>query len=182
MTSIQVVYGKYDDLIAEFGDREIQEQISCLLQQCKAFIKRLSAEDTVIVNERLLTHAVLDYYSDISRLKSFHKINNINDMKDLAYRAYWILKRRPLQISVDNQENDILTFINEKFIVSLISAYFLTNDVAEPLIDDTLTVYQNFLNSFFYALKFRNIDAQAIELLILAFCAGRHIGKDEAQA
>lgn len=181
MISIQVVYGKYDELVAEFGEQEIQEQISCLLKQCKDFVKRLHAEDVVIVNERLLTHAVLDYYSDVSRLKAFHKINNINDIKDLSYKAHWLLKRRPLQISVENQEDDILTFINEKFILSLISSYFLSNDVAVPLVDDTLTIYKNFLNSFFYGLKFRNLDAQAIELLILAFCAGRCVGKDEVQ-
>lgn len=31
MINIQAVYGKYDELIAEFGEQEIQEQISCLL-------------------------------------------------------------------------------------------------------------------------------------------------------
>ena len=182
MINIQAVYGKYDELIAEFGEQEIQEQISCLLLQCKEFIRRLHAEDVVVVNTRLLTHAVLDYYSDVSRLKSFHKIQNINDIKDLAYKAHWILKRRPLQISVDSQEDDTLTFINEKFIMSLISSYFLSDDVAAPIVDETLTIYRNFLNSFFYALKFRNLDAQAIELLILGFCAGCHLGKDEERS
>ena len=138
MINIQAVYGKYDELIAEFGEQEIQEQISCLLLQCKEFIRRLHAEDVVVVNTRLLTHAVLDYYSDVSRLKSFHKIQNINDIKDLAYKAHWILKRRPLQISVDSQEDDTLTFINEKFIMSLISSYFLSDDVAAPIVDETL--------------------------------------------
>ena len=38
MINIQAVYGKYDELIAEFGEQEIQEQISCLLLQCKEFI------------------------------------------------------------------------------------------------------------------------------------------------
>lgn len=28
MINIQAVYGKYDELIAEFGEQEIQEQIS----------------------------------------------------------------------------------------------------------------------------------------------------------
>ena len=66
--------------------------------------------------------------------------------------------------------------------MSLISSYFLSDDVAAPIVDETLTIYRNFLNSFFYALKFRNLDAQAIELLILGFCAGRHLGKDEGKS
>lgn len=182
MINIQVVYGTYDDLIKEFGEEQIQDQISCLLLECESFIRRLDAGDKVIVNKRLLTHAVLDYFSDILRLMTFHKINNINDVKDLAYKAHWLLKRKPLQISLEDQDDDILTFINEKFIMSLISSYFLSNDVAAPMVNDTLMVYQNFLNSFFYALKFRNLDAQAIELLILAFCAGRQVGKDEIES
>jgi hypothetical protein len=35
---------------------------------------------------------VYDYFSNISRIKSFHKIEKINDLKILSYTAYWLLE------------------------------------------------------------------------------------------
>ena len=42
-----------------------------------------------------------------------------------------------------------------------------------PLVGNKSTVFKNFLDTLYYYLKFRRCDAQSIELMLLAFKAGR---------
>lgn len=175
MINIASTYGNYDKLLEEFGEQVIQERIASLLDEYAKFVERMKARDKVAIDERLVAHAVLDYFSDISRLKAFHGIDRVNDIKVFSYEAYWLLKRKPLQIIERNLPDDTLAFVNEKFIMSMVSSYLLSDNVAIPIVKDGLIVYKNFLNTFYYALKYRNLDAQSIELLILAFRAGQKI-------
>lgn len=175
MINIASTYGSYDKLLEEFGEEVIQERIASLLEEYARFLERMKAQNVIVVDERLVAHAVLDYFSDISRLKAFHGIERVNDIKVFSYEAYWLLRRKPLQIIERNLPDDTFAFINEKFIMTMVSSYLLSDNVAVPIVKDGLMVYKNFLNSFYYALKYRNIDAQSIELLILAFRAGQKI-------
>ena len=175
MINIASTYGNYDKLLEEFGEKVIQERIASLLDEYTNFLERMKAQGKIAVDERLVAHAVLDYFSDISRLKAFHGIDRVNDIKVFSYEAYWLLKRKPLQIVERDLPDDVLAFINEKFIMTMVSSYLLSDNIAAPIVRDGLVVYKNFLNTFYYALKYRNLDAQAIELLILAFRAGQKI-------
>ena len=47
------------------------------------------------IHEMALTHAVMDYYSDIQRLKEYQKIERVNEIKIMAYETFWLLKRKP---------------------------------------------------------------------------------------
>ena len=42
-----------------------------------------------------------------------------------------------------------------------------------PIVGEKATSFKNFLNTFYYYLKFRRCDAQSIELMLLAFKAGQ---------
>lgn len=88
------------------------------------FLKSQKLESEVRLDEVLLMHAVLDYFSDVSRLKKFHHIHHINETKVIAYETFWLLRRKPLQV-VTQRQDDFLAFINEKFVFSRLAAFWL---------------------------------------------------------
>lgn len=65
------------------------------------------------MQETMLSYdAIMDYFTDVYRLKEFHKIKNINMIKIVAYEVYWILKRKPIQIR-GTEVNTKVVFANE---------------------------------------------------------------------
>ncbi len=118
-------------------------------------------------------HAVLDYFTDISRLKHFHKITRTNSFKVISYEISWLLRRKPLQVLEDGREE--LVYINEKFVLSYIMSY-LTHLVGTDFYDDlkpkNQEAFDGFIDSLYYYLKYRNCNSQALELALLSFGAG----------
>lgn len=53
----------------------------------------------------------------------------------------------------------------------------LQDNINVPMIQERKEAFTNFLDTLYYYLKFRKTDAQALELMLLAFQAGRLIGK-----
>ena len=80
--NIENIYTGYDDIVAEFTEAGIKDTITTLLKEIEMFTKSLGIYNDVHVEDVILTHAVLDYYSDVSRLKQFHKITTINKIKN----------------------------------------------------------------------------------------------------
>ena len=61
--------------------------------------KRKLGVTKVVINGRILKEAVIDFYVDISRIKSHHhNIVEPSIEKDDAYKAYWLLRRKALQV------------------------------------------------------------------------------------
>jgi hypothetical protein len=105
----------------------------------------------ISINETILWHVVLDCYTDIYRMKSFHNVKEVND-----------------------EEQSI--FINEKFVLSQILSFISKNN------EDNLTIIANekmdyFTATLFYFLKYRIKNPQTIELMLLAFEAGKEYQK-----
>lgn len=61
-------------------------------------------------------HAVLDYFTDINRLKHFHEISRTNLYKTKAYEISWLLRRRPIQ------------FIRFRIVSPIVSAFNISTD------------------------------------------------------
>ena len=123
MDKIYSLYDDYSDILRKFGKTEIQERFEDLCSAYDEFIKDQKLETFVRLNTFTLMHAVLDYFTDISRLKDFHKIKNVNWYKVTAYELSWLIRRKPLQILEDNKEE--LVYINEKFILSYVMSYLI---------------------------------------------------------
>ena len=68
---------------------------------------------------------MLDYFTDISRLKHFHQAKHINSLKVISYETYWLLRRKPIQILVEDETSDAMAFLNEKFVFSRIAKYLM---------------------------------------------------------
>lgn len=176
MRNIENTYTNYDELVGKVGLKIIESRVKQIAYEMDEFLKSYDLKDSAYIHEMLLTHAVLDYFSDIQRLKDYQKIEHINEIKIKAYETFWLLKRKPLQLS-KQLESDKWLYINEKFLLVRLTNFMLQDNINVPMIQERKEAFTNFLDTLYYYLKFRKTDAQALELMLLAFQAGRLIGK-----
>ena len=87
MNDIETIYTQYEDIVAEFSEQVIKNRYSSLYKECIVFLESLGIHDSVRIDETILTHAVMDYFTDISRMKEFHHMRHISERKVLAYET-----------------------------------------------------------------------------------------------
>ena len=170
MNNIKVLFTDYKDVVQAFGEEKIIARFEFFIN----FIKKVGDEDNdkLGVNDKVLQYCIMDYFSDVYRLKEFHKIGKINDIKRVAYESYWILRRKPIQILSDEQNAENLIFSNEKFVLTYLTNELLGDKKNNILSDEATASYKSFVNSLYYHLKYRDCDAKVLELMILSFKAG----------
>ena len=179
MKNIESIYLNYDNLLDEFGEEVISSRFAFLYKECTEFLKSMNLQDKVRVDEVILIHTVLDYFTDVGRLKKFHHIHHINEVKVIAYESFWLLRRKPLQVLAADQQDDVLAFINEKFVFSRIAAFLVREKKNMVLKDGDKKSFLNYLDTLYYFLKYRQYDPQVLELMILGFKAGELWGRQE---
>ena len=85
--------------------------------------------------------------------------------------SYWILRRHPIQLlSIDC--DDDLVFVNEKFVLSMLMSFLTLGAESKTLSELDRDMYKSFANTFYYFLKFRRLDPQSIEMILLSFRFG----------
>lgn len=164
-------FGEYEDMLHEIGEQKFAERFLELKKTADEFLKEAGYSDNVECNERILLHILLDYWSDIFRLKNFHNIDKARPEKIMAYTIAWIIKRKPLQFThYTETERDI--FVNERF-----AAYLLLNECL--LCGEKRFVKQDdkqkldaYLNLVLYYFKYRECNPQVLELMIESFKMG----------
>ncbi len=174
MYNIENTYTNYDELIQIVGEEVVESRIEQIAFEMTNFLKNYELLDVVYVHEMLLTHAVMDYFSDIQRLKEYQHIEHINEVKIKAYETFWLLKRKPLQLK-EQLESDKWLYVNEKFLLARLTNFMLQDNINVPLVQERKRAFTNYLDTLYYYLKFRKTDAQALEIMLLAFQAGRLI-------
>ena len=159
------------EYLGKFGidiDR-ITHRYATLVKAINGFIKKNKLEGKVDFNGRMLRQSVIDYFVDIVRIKAFHKIEKINSEKIYAYTAYWLFRRKPLQV-LKNFEG--CEYINEL----LITAMLLSEIAAEKGITKAMMnenpAYKQFKDLLLYNFKYRPLSQQSLELMIDAFFCG----------
>lgn len=172
MINIENTYVKYDELVAAVGEEVIQKRIEQISQEMIEFLKVYRLEEVAYIHEMALTHAIMDYFSDIQRLKDYQKIDHVNEIKIKAYETFWLLKRKPLQLK-KQLEDDRFLYVNEKFLLTRLTSFMLGDNINMPLVGNKQAAFKNFLDTLYYYLKFRKCDAQSMELMLLAFKAGQ---------
>lgn len=169
--TIHSQYEKPQALIDEFcseHDEKFKRRYTAIHADMVKYIKESGYEGKVVVNELALGYTLLDYFEDIRRLKDFHHIPHINSIKLVAYMAYWLLRRKPMQV-VENKKE--LLYVNERFAMAYVLE-FLNNDHTHILERENEGL-KAFTESLLYYFKYRQLNAQAIEMIILAFFAGQ---------
>lgn len=172
MINIENTYVKYDELVAVVGQEVIESRIKQISLEMLEFLKINNLEQVAYIHEMALTHAIMDYFSDIQRLKDYHQIEHVNEVKIKAYETFWLLKRKPLQLK-EQIDDDRLLYVNEKFLLTRLTSFMLGNEINMPIVGEKSIAFKNFLDTLYYYLKFRRCDAQSIELMLLAFKAGQ---------
>ncbi|MDR0690499.1 MAG: hypothetical protein LBF32_00175 [Streptococcaceae bacterium] len=165
-------YVSYAKVLEAFPSGKVDERYTRILESAKIFIQRMGYSEHVICNEILLKKAVLGYFSDIQRLKIFHGIDRVSPIKILAYETQWLLKRKPLQIKDSSEQK--CTYCNEQFAYTEIMCFFHNhegNKGIKALEDKNL---KSFTDTLFYYLKYQDIKAQSLELMLESFLGGRH--------
>lgn len=168
-------YKHYETLIEQVGEDKINDRYEYIYEACSQFIKSFDdpeIEKKLQINERALMHSILEYFEDIWKVKTAHVLDHANTPKVYAYMAYWFLRRHPIQTLAGDNTDDDLVFVNEKFILSLLMSFLTQGSEAKPLTDGDLDAYVAFANSFYYYLKFRRLDPQSIEMILLSFRLG----------
>lgn len=161
----------YIDILDAFGEEKVGERYDNLNEQLIGFIRRKGYENSVAVSASLLRQMVIDYFTDIYRLKEFHNIDLANYIKITAYTAYWLIQRKPLQIIKEDSQDMELAFCNENFVVSYILR-FLQKDLKSS-VNDPEGKYQEFVSNLSYALRYRVLTPQMLELMLEGFSGGR---------
>lgn len=173
MVNITSKYDDYKEIIDYFGAEKIKNRLATFETMYISFLKHNNLMDNIVLHKGSLVNALLDYFTDIYRLKEFHSIELTNRYKILSYEVYWLLKRKPLHII--NDLKDEYTFINEKFLLSytlkFIDSSFPSNFSNTKDIK-AKNRFSGFVDTYYYYLKFRNCDPQALELMLLALDAG----------
>ena len=165
---IESVFIKYSDLIKEFGKDKLINRYEELLSISNDFIMKMDYHENIYVNEMMLLHVICDYFSDILRLKRFHKLERVNEIKIISYEIYWLLKRKPLQLKVCSDE---LVYVNEQFALSRIIHFLGNNEIFLTTLENDKLNF--FMDTLFYFLKYRLLDAQSLEMCLISFHAGR---------
>ena len=145
-----------------------------LYDKIQKYIDERSIQDEVCINADILGQVVMDYFTDIYRLKQFHGIEHVNITKIISYEVFWILRRKPIQIKTETTD-DKLKFVNEGFLTTFIGHELLLPDEKIPLSKTKETYYLNYLKHIYYHLKYRNVDKQCLELMMFSFETGKNI-------
>lgn len=160
----------YQDVLQSFGEEKVAARYDNIVEQLKAFIDVNGYTGKVVVCSSTVDQLVIDYFTDIYRLKEFHHIDLTNYIKITAYMAYWLVRRKPLQIVKDDPNDIELTFCNENFVLSFIIRFLQQNKVVTP--DDPQGEYREFMATLSYALRYRLLTPQMLELMLEGFRAG----------
>jgi len=149
--------------------KKVATRYAYLFFKMNLFLDEHTLTKKVIVNTRMLIEAVHDYYVDTTRIKGFHGIEYTNNEKVFAYKAYWLFRRKPLQVI---EEFPGCEFINELCITEILtSAMAAEKNIPKEIRADSPS-FKKLQALLFYNFKYRPVSPQSLELMIEAFFSG----------
>lgn len=162
-------HGNYAFLIKEFTAETIERRFKAIYDFISAYIESNDLQDKVTISLDLLNNVVLDYFSDIYRIKEFQDIELTNLPKIYAYTSYWLLRRKVIQLKIEDS-NDRLSFVNEEMVATYIFSFLTETNVF--IVDSQQDKFTEFQKNLLYTFIYRTYSPQTIESLIYAFQAG----------
>ena len=163
----------YEEILEHFGKDKIISRYEAIENIMESFIQKCNYQDKVKIADSVLNQAIIDYFMDIHRLKNFHHIDKINFIKIHAYSAYWILRRKPIQIINDDDEDTELAFVNENFVATYLMRFLRGEYKGVTIRKEDRLAYDDFIDNLHYALRYRTITAQTLETILESYFAGQ---------
>ena len=162
----------YKVVLDAFGDDVVRDRFVYLYERMHSFLSANDLREKVTIQTDLLSQAVIDYFTDIYRLKEFQGIERANLQKIVSYEVYWLLRRKPMQVVADEGADNALAFVNERFLVTYMMHELLTELGKGVPEGDLPGECLDFVRHLEYHLKYRAVDPKNLELTIDAFRAG----------
>lgn len=168
----------YDFLFEEFSPEKLKERFIFIAQKAESWINHCfyqlglkNPENYFTINHDLIGEIIIDYFSDIYRMKKFHPIQKVNAIKVASYTAYWVARKKPIQINTNQFSDDIvkkswLIYVNESFAIMLLCAMAF-DQTKSPVVMD-LEKFNTFTDSLQYHLIYRIYTQQTLELTLMA--------------
>lgn len=169
----KLAHGSYRFIVDHFGEEKLNSRYNTIIQYLKLFIQSNELEDKVTISQPVVDNLVIDYFVDIYRIKEFQDIKYINDAKIYAYTAYWLLRRKPLQLVTDNANENDFAFINEQMVASYLFGFLFSNPDNASIVKAKEPEFQEFEKNLLYSLMYRDFSPKSLEMMIYAFTAGR---------
>lgn len=161
----------YDYIVKHFGESVIADRYDWLYGMLKEYIESRDLGEKTYISEDILNHVIIDYYVDIYRLKDFQDIEHTNHSKIFSYLSFWCLRHKPIQLLCLDMEKDV--FINEQFVAEMLRMMLFDNPSNIAILKEKSEDIKEFLETLEYYFKYRDYSAKGIEMIILAFMAGR---------
>jgi len=174
LKNISFKHYRCDDILEKFGEDKISKRYQTLYDEMAKFIEVNELQNKAVINNDILARVLIDYFNDILRIKNYHQeIQKVNSQKVIAYTAYWLLYRKPIQIINNDIEEKNLVTLNERFVLKFILDYLSERIKEKHILLRENEGLKNFADLLLYYLVFRKHDAQSLEMIITAFLAGQ---------
>lgn len=172
MDSVHSSFIRADDILNNFAQKnsKFEDRYTSMLEDINAFNKALEYSDRVEVDRLALGYALLDYFEDIKRLKQFHHLDHVNSTKIVSHTAYWLLRRKPIQVLKPDKD---LLYVNERFVLAYILNFLSGEDSGVSILTANRAGLDSFADLLFYFLKYRINSPESLELAIASFFAGQ---------
>ena len=164
---------RYQFLLEYFPANKIHMRYKALWADVVKVVESFGLENKVRIDEESFQMVIIDYFTDIARLKDFQDIKRVNVDKIYGYELFWFLRRHPIQLL----EGTLNNFdINEKVALGV----FIPRILAESGLPYDLKSQNKefrdrlkpFIDLLFYNFKHRTYTQQSLELMIDAFLSG----------
>lgn len=178
MNSMHSEFVRANNILNNFVKKssKFENRFISLQEDMTSFIEANNLMDKVFIDSVILGYVLVDYFEDVRRLKEFHNVRHINAVRVTAYTAYWLLRRKPIQVKPGNEDRE-LVFINERFVLAYILSFLSNYDKGEFFSEDKSGL-RSYADSLFYFLKYRFTSANALELAIMSFFSGQIYQED----
>ena len=145
----------------------------------QTLLEKYGLLDYCTINNQLLWKAVLDYFADVARMKTFHLYEHAQLEKVFSYETYWLLRNHPIQIDKPDYIDKKYVHVNE-YILSFLFIKKLAEKLAKSFaseiqIDDLIEKFEEheladeLRKKLYYTFKFRTYTQQSLLLLIEGF-------------
>lgn len=164
-----------EGLLSTFDESYIRGISNMIHLFAENFYNLNHLDGKVYFDDHIMEYCLEDILVDIARLKYFHDIKYVNEIKLMAYIASWILKRKPFQL-IEGCDSKFI-YINEKFALSiLVQTVGLNNPDMFYRDENRESIVRN-MDAIFYHLKYRNTNPQTLELLLMGIQTGMMMEK-----
>ena len=161
------------------SDEILYDKVSLLLDSLELYVNKhddLNFENNIVVD----APAVAEIFVRVDKRKDyfiiFHDDTDMNEIKEAALMAYWILKFKPFSVkSEDIVVRRKYSQINEAFAVFIL--YSTIKEETKRIEGMEFLISKEFNQKIMYAFKFWDISKEALMLIAESLCEAMHYRK-----